>query len=486
MIPPDTRAVGVGIAVVVPGGCLGPATARGAGSMVDRLAKLLFLVGVGALLGLGGLYLGWKRLPPVPWIEEGSEALRDWRDHWKSYAGLEPTKFIRPARTLGSGVTVHVPGAAQPGVTVMSSIWGGKDVGLSLWSLDGKELHRWVARYADLQRYIPPLSPELTPANNWDTHVDAMVLFPDGDTIFNYGGIGLVRMDRCNKVIWWLDYETHHSLMPDDDGNLWASGHKRERHIAHSDRFPGLQPPYVEDTLVKISASDGRLLQEISLLEAIHRSSQESLLYPSGTDLGQVALRDPLHLNHVEPLRAALAPAFPMFAAGDLLVSVRVPSAIMVIDPTSGLIKWSARGPWFGQHDPHFMPNGRISIYDNRDLYNYDAKVRGKPDRASRILSLDPQSGKVETVFEGTLKEPFVTDAIGKHQYQPNGNLLITESWGGRVFEVTPTGQKVWEFVNRYDENRVALIEWALRYPAAYADFPKDCPAETLVAVAHP
>ena len=204
----------------------------------------------------------------------------------------------------------------------------------------------------------------------------------------------------------------------------------------------------------------------------------------NGSDLGQLELEDPLHLNHVEPLRAALAPAFPMFAAGDLLVSVRVPSQIMVIDPKTGLIKWSARGPWFGQHDPHFLPNGRISVYDNRDLYNYEAKARGVPDRASRILSLDPRTGQVETVFEGTLDHPFFTDAIGKHQYQPNGNILITESWGGRVFEVTSAGKKVWEFVNRYDERRVALIEWALRYPASYADFPKGCPAEAPAAAA--
>ena len=226
-----------------------------------------------------------------------------------------------------------------------------------------------------------------------------------------------------------------------------------------------------------ISRVAGKLLQEISLLDAIYKSSNETILFPDGGNLGKIAMPDPLHLNHVEPLRAELAPAFPMFSTGDLLVSVRVPSTIMVLDPKTGLIKWTARGPWFGQHDPHFLPNGRISIYDNRDINNYDAEARGVPERASRILQLDPATGKTETFFEGTLQQPYFTDAIGKHSYQPNGNVLIAESWGGRVFEVTPEGKKVWEFVNRYDEDRVALIEWALRYPTSYADFPKDCPA---------
>ena len=135
-----------------------------------------------------------------------------------------------------------------------------------------------------------------------------------------------------------------------------------------------------------------------------------------------------------------------------------VPSAIFVLDPETGLINWAQRGPWFGQHDPHFLPNGRISVYDNRDVVNYDAEARGVPRRASRILQLDPSTGSTETIFEGTLAEPFFTDAIGQHQYQPNGNILITESWGGRVFEITPNGKKVWEYVNRIDPGRVALI----------------------------
>ena len=83
----------------------------------------------------------------------------------------------------------------------------------------------------------------------------------------------------------------------------------------------------------------------------------------------------------------------------------------MVLDPKTGLIKWTARGPWFGQHDPGFLPNGRISIYDNRDLYNYDCSDQGRPrPRDPRILQLDPSTGHVETFYEGTVDHPDFTD----------------------------------------------------------------------------
>src|SRR5262245_21602853 len=61
-----------------------PAAAGPEGStMIDRAAKLLFLLGVCAVLVLGGLYIGWKRLPPVAQVEEAAEAIRDWRTNWK-------------------------------------------------------------------------------------------------------------------------------------------------------------------------------------------------------------------------------------------------------------------------------------------------------------------------------------------------------------------------------------------------------------------
>ena len=80
--------------------------------MVDRLARLLFFAGIAAALVLGGVYLGWFRLPPVPYLEASVDAVRDWRKHWKSYLGVEPTKFIRPAPTTGSGVTLLTDAAS--------------------------------------------------------------------------------------------------------------------------------------------------------------------------------------------------------------------------------------------------------------------------------------------------------------------------------------------------------------------------------------
>jgi len=54
----------------------------------------------------------------------------------------------------------------------------------------------------------------------------------------------------------------------------------------------------------------------------------------------------------------------------------------------------------------------------------------------------------------------------------PNGNTLIVESEPGRVFEVAPDGEIVWEFVSPHRlDDRVAHVFDLVRIPP---DFPVD------------
>ena len=131
----------------------------------------------------------------------------------------------------------------------------------------------------------------------------------------------------------------------------------------------------------------------------------------------------------------------------------------MVFDPDTEVIQWYQHGPWLRQHDPDFLPDGTISIFNNRTDFG-----------SSNIMIIDPVTRQVEIAYEGTRARPFYTAIRGKHQYLANGNLLITSSQAGRVFEVTPAGEIVWEYVNRYDRDRVAIVSNAIRYDPTYFD----------------
>ena len=93
-------------------------------------------------------------------------------------------------------------------------------------------------------------------------------------------------------------------------------------------------------------------------------------------------------------------------------------------------------GPWLKQHDPDFLPDGRISVYSNNP-------GRGRSD----IIKIDPTTRAVTSdLYDGAVH--FYSAEMGSHQYQPNGNILITVPGEGRVLLVSPHGEPIMEFNN--------------------------------------
>jgi hypothetical protein len=62
----------------------------------------------------------------------------------------------------------------------------------------------------------------------------------------------------------------------------------------------------------------------------------------------------------------------------------------------------------------------------------------------------------------------FTHYGMGKHEWLPNGNMLITESMKGRAFEIDTEGNIVWEFVNIIKEGTAGKVFEAQRLPNEY------------------
>jgi hypothetical protein len=83
----------------------------------------------------------------------------------------------------------------------------------------------------------------------------------------------------------------------------------------------------------------------------------------------------------------------------------------------------------------------------------------------SRVVALQPHTDSVEVLYESPAAEPFYTERMGKWQRLANGNLLLTEAQAGRILEVSPSGEKVWEWIHEpADERRVAEVSEGTRY----------------------
>jgi len=90
-----------------------------------------------------------------------------------------------------------------------------------------------------------------------------------------------------------------------------------------------------------------------------------------------------------------------------------------------------------------------------------------RDDASSRVLELRPDTMQVVWSYGGRPDQPLESLVRSSESRLANGNTLIVESDGGRVLEVTPSGNLVWEFVNPVrggaDQSKIPIIFWVQR-----------------------
>ena len=132
---------------------------------------------------------------------------------------------------------------------------------------------------------------------------------------------------------------------------------------------------------------------------------------------------------------------------------MRTNGVIAAVDLDAATVTWALRGAWHWQHDPDLLSNGNILIFDNLGHIG-----SGGP---SRLIEFDPVSQEVVWQYAGDEDAPFRSRVRARQQRLPNGNTLVTESEGGRLFEVTPGKQIVWEYLNPHRAGKnEELVAW--------------------------
>ena len=444
---------------------------RASPGVFRRLARiwdvLLFVAGLILLAFVGGMVIAHYRVFPYHLVRQADEVVRDWKVNWRHY--LQIRSRYASKSELVDGATVHDQAAIAPGLTFVTGYRSGTFHPFLL-DQDGKVVHAWDFPFSKAW----PDSPHLhrTPAD-WEMAIHGASLLPDGGVVMNFDGAGMVKIDRCSRLVWSVPLETHHAIDVAPNGEILAPGRHQLKQVGPG--LPGVrvaEDGFVwDDTVVRL-APDGTILDQTPMLELLLANGRAAELYAntrSNPDLPNTD--DPLHLNDVEVLREDMAAAFPQFAAGDLLVSMRNINAIAVLDGKTLAVKWWRTGPFIRQHDPDFLPNGHIMVFDNR--------MGGERRRfgQSRVLEIDPKDPVTTELvwsFTGSEEVPFYTDHRGKLQVLPNGNILVAESLAGRVFEIAREGgdiKLVWQWVNGLGDGLIGYVTQADRIPPDHLGF---------------
>jgi len=424
-------------------------------------AKIWFIVSFAVFAFLYGTAVGKWEWFPHSFLDRAADQARSvFAPHGDGGNG-----GLLSSKVYDSGMVRQVDSENMaPGMTLIVSSWewGGANEltpGAKLVSEEGRVLHSWKPDRSDL--FPNPVGFINSNPSKEDFH--GSYLLPGGDLILVLTYIGAVRVDACGDLVWRLEGGNHHSVARVDDGSFWIPGTSSERRKStpsFPDGFPGIDKPVWLDQVVHVSKG-GEVLNKINVLDLIYENGLERHIVKSmGPYPGDVK-DDPVHLNDIEPLDASVAEEYPLFEAGDLLISLRHPNLVLVFDPDSKEVKWHASEKWIHQHDPDFIGDGWIGIFDN----NTDLGGRGEMLGGSRIVAVQPHTDSTAVQFPTDRSEPFYTRVRGKWQKLENGNMLLTESNPGRVVEVAPDGHAVWEWVHEpYGDSKVPFVTKATRH----------------------
>lgn len=437
-------------------------TARRLAGFVRRKWDLVLFCFGGLLVTFAlGMAVARYEVFPYTVVRDAAAAVKDWRENWRHYLQIRSKYLVSTTRKEG-GVTRYDRAAASPGYTFLVLYRDG-GFGAALIDMEGKIVHRWDIAFSEAfpdPSYLPVVPPD------FDTVIHGAALLPDGGVILNWEGLGAVRLDRCSKVVWRLPETTHHQLdyLPNGDTLI---GVDRKR-TAPDRRYPQLEPGpdgySIENAIVRLRP-DGSVAETRWLMDILYESGWASLMF-SGEE-AVIRTEQPTHNNDVEMLRPEMAAAFPMFKAGDVMLSLRNNQTILVVDGETWKVKWTMTGPFLYAHDPDFLPNGNILLLDNR-------RTGATPRLGySRIIEIDPATRDIVWSYQGTDEEPFYTPIRGMQQQLPNGNVLVVEAQRGRVFEVTrePPNRIVWEYVNLIEDGYAGLVTAAERVAPERATF---------------
>jgi len=340
---------------------------------------------------------------------------------------------------------------AWPGYTLYCPTHREESRQRSIYLIDmhGRIVHEWVAQ-TTVQSYCHLLA-------------NGNLIYPTHDrSDLAKGPFGLYELDPDSNVVWSFRCRADHDFQVLANGNLLI-------HNITEDFCPRLGPEMKRHPYMIEINRDKELLWEWRGQE--HLDELEELLGPErwrhvmDRARGEFAF-DWAHNNTLQVIppntthEKELAAGGPVrFQPGNIVFSYRSNDVIGVIERPSGRIVW-AWGPGVldGQHKPHMLANGNILIFDNGTLRGY-----------SRVIEVDPLTERIEWEYTAQPKESFLSRYISGAQRLPNGNTLICEGSKSRLFEVTPAGEVVWDFVNPYwpegcTKNIYRCTRYSLRY----------------------
>ena len=414
------------------------------------LFSILFAVGFGVLVRqelVGSIKAGWISKTALTLAEIPSNIKQVFQggdlsveDRFPTLDGFDGTPNIEESYLLLS----RYDGDLQEGVVELVDLRSFEIV--HTWNPD-------IDAFIDLVEQVDEFKYLKRDVNNNRSTLIHPKLTTDAGLLFGFPQ-PLRKIDACSNLVFQNTHDIfHHSIETDIDGNIWAPSHiyPQSLPIEKVGRNITGKVSFLDDAIVKLSA-DGEILFEKSVSQIFIDNSLEYLLFSVGSRMFDV---DPIHLNDIQPVNFDGE----FWKKGDVFLSLRHQSMILLYRPESNEIIWKGTGAFFHQHDVDILDDHRISIFNNNSKNFVEGNV---VDGHNEVIIYDFKTDEYFSYLKDSLVNNDVrTITQGRSEILSNGDLFIEETNYGRTLYFNADGSLRWTYVNRAENGNVYRVGWS-------------------------
>ncbi|MEW2915587.1 arylsulfotransferase family protein [Ruegeria sp. ANG10] len=276
-----------------------------------------------------------------------------------------------------------------------------------------------------------------------DTNGDLVVTF-QGRNIFPYH-VGSMRIDRDSNILWSYLNNGHHwpHVAKNGDALLpWSQIEQPpENNIGPTridTRCSGLPGAVYEEGFQIIDPS-GQRIRAVRFEDLFVKNGLMGLAYSVRDGC------DPYHINGLVELNEETASKIEGAEAGDIAMSLRSSSSLVIVDRYDDIVHRVIMGPMAAQHSPNVTNRGTFVLFDN---------LGGLASQGgTRIIEIDPITGLGISLFplaDDTESVLFSEEQGLVRLSEDNERALVSVSETGQILEVDlRNGKPIWEYLNQ-------------------------------------
>lgn len=278
----------------------------------------------------------------------------------------------------------------------------------------------------------------------------------------------LFRLDKASNLVWKNSELTfHHSINFSHDSFLWTSAYQNAltQNVDIKTRF-------VDDLLVKVDPNSGAVLWRKSLASILADNHLVNWVHGFGNGgAGEKQSNDLLHLNDIQPIIENGT----YWKQGDLLLSLRHRSCILLYRPSTNQVLRIITGPFLSQHDVDIRGDGEITIFNNNRASSYGMhnpeinEVNGTPIftfTSSNLVKYQFGDSTFSFPFKDIMeRENIFTRWGGLHEFLNDSTVFIEATHAGKIYLLQNNRTVVRKYPNYNQQDQSAqLPNWIRVY----------------------